>query len=375
MARHTNTTPLLSPVQRMVMAAVFIVVASACNHSYDAESHNQVSHSLVDFAIPEDIEDEVIVMCTATEEWCHAATDAFSADTGVKAEYIRLSTGEGLARLKAEGIDPTFDVWYGGPSLGPAAAAVGGFIDPYYSPMADSIPDDLKSGDGLWTGIYVGILGFCSNVEYLADLGVEAPMSYEDLLRPEFDDTIAMADQRTSGTAATAGANLVALLGGPDGALDYLARLDRNIFQYTRSGSAPGRMTAQGETAVSVLFAHDCISLEIETGVDLIVTFPEEGTAYEIGQVSVIANAAHPISARTFVDWALTPRAQEVGSLVHVYSVPTHPEANIPELSIGIDDVVIASDFTPELAETLRTSNFAERFADEVRGGQRTPNS
>lgn len=322
---------------------------------------------------PAELDDELVILCTPQEEWCEAASQAFSDSTGVSAQWVRLSTGEAIARLEAEGDDPSFDVWFGGPSIGPATAALSGFIEPYVSPNAAVIPDDLKAADGTWTGIYVGALGFCSNQEFLDELGVPAPQSYDDLLRPELDDNIAMADQRTSGTAATAAANLVALLGSEDAALDYLQQLDANIFQYTRSGSAPGRMAAQGEVATAVVFSHDCVAFELETGVDLAVTFPAEGTGFEVGQVSVIANAKHPNAARAFVDWALTPEAQEVAASVGSFQIPTHPDAEVPEQSVRLDEIVLAPGFSPQLAEDLRAGDFPERFANEVRGGAAEP--
>ncbi len=182
-----------------------------------------------------------------------------------------------------------------------------------------------------------------------------------------------MADQRTSGTAATAAANLVASLGSEDAAVEYLKELDSNIFQYTRSGSAPGRMAAQGEVASAVVFSHDCVAFELETGVDLAISFPAEGTGFEVGQVSIIANADHPGAGRAFVDWALTPAAQEVAATVNAFQIPSHPDAAVPEQAISLDDVVLAEGYSPQLAEDLRGSDFPERFANEVRGGAEAP--
>ncbi len=352
--------------------------SSADDASGDSESDADSSSEsegdeTVDAEDAVELEDSIVILCTVAEEWCEAQTAAFAETTGIDAQYQRLSTGEAIARLEAEGDDPSFDVWFGGPSLGPATASAGGYIDPYVSPNAAEIPDDLQSGDGTWTGIYVGALGFCSNAEFLEELGVEPPTSYEDLLDPGLVDNIAMADQRTSGTAATAAANLVALLGSEDAALEYLGQLDENIFQYTRSGSAPGRMAAQGEVAAAIIFSHDCVAFEEETGVDLHVTFPAEGTGFEVGQVSIIANAANPNAARAFVDWALTAEAQEVGATVRAFQIPSNPAAAVPEQAVSLDDVVLAPGYSPQLAEDLRGGDFPERFANEVRGGAEAP--
>ncbi len=318
-----------------------------------------------------DLEEELVVMCTVQEEWCEAAVAAFADQTGVRTEFIGLSTGEGVARLELEEDDPSVDVWFGGPSVGPATAAGNGSIEQYVSPNADVIEE--KAEDGTWTGIYIGALGFCSNTEALADAGVDAPASYDDLLDPAFKDEIAMADQRTSGTASTAAANLVALRGSEDAAIDYLKELHENIFQYTASGSAPGRMAAQGEVLTSIIFAHDCLSFELETGVDLTPSFPEEGTGFEIGQVSLIANAKNPNAAKAFIDWALTAEAQELAATVNQFQIPTHPDASVPEQAISLDDLTLAEGYSADLAEDLRGGDFPDRFGDQVRDGEAEP--
>jgi iron(III) transport system substrate-binding protein len=320
-----------------------------------------------------DLEDEVVILCSTEEEWCEVAGAAFEEASGITTEYVRLSAGEAIARLEAEGDAPSFDVWFGGPSVGPATAAQAGRIDPYLSPNAEAIPAELRAEDGTWTGIYLGALGFCSNVEILEELGVEAPRSYEALLDPAFEDNIAVADQRTSGTAATLGSNVVALRGSEDAAIEYFQELDDNILEYTRSGSAPGRMAATGEVAVAIIFSHDCMAFELETGVDLALSFPEEGTGYEVGQVSVIADAQHPNAARAFVDWALTPEAQELAVTANAFQIPTHPGAAVPEQAVDLDEITLAEGYTPQFAEELRAGDWPTRWADQVRAGAEEP--
>lgn len=321
---------------------------------------------------PPEVEDDLVMLCTPQEEWCEAARAAFEEATGIDTEYVRLSSGEAVARLEAEGGDPSFDVWFGGPSTGPVAADQNDLLERYVSPNAEAIGDEFKDPDGLWTGIYIGALGFCSNAGLLDELGIEAPTSFDDLLDPALENNIAVADQRTSGTAITLGAS-VAALRGEDEAMDYFRELDQNIFQYTRSGAAPGQMAAQGEVAVAIIFSHDCIATAETTGVDLVTTFPEEGTGYEVGQVSLIANAEHPNAARAFIDWALTPEAQEVAAEAHSYQIPTHPDAAVPEQAVSLEEITLAEDYSPAFAEELAAGGWADRWAEEVRDGADAP--
>lgn len=279
----------------------------------------------------------VHVVCGATEDWCAATTKAFSEATGVKADFVRLSSGEALARIKAGKGDAEFDVWYGGPADGYAAAGDEGLLEPYVSPNAGIIPDKYKDAKGTWTGVYVGALGFCSNTKVLAEKGVAVPDSWADLLDPKLSKDIGIAHPSTSGTAYTTLWTQVQLAGGDeDKALAYMRKLHPNVLQYTKSGSAPGQMTARGEVAVGVIFSHDCVAT-IEAGFpDLKVSFPAEGTGYETGGVALVKNAKNPISAKKFIDWALTSQAQEIGPSVKAYQFPTNPNAKVSDKVVAL---------------------------------------
>lgn len=331
-------------------------------------------------------EDTLTVLCTPQEDWCVAMTQAFEAETGIRTNYVRLSSGESLARLRASQNDPEFSVWWGGPADAFIAAAEEELLDQYESPNAEDIPDVYKDADSYWTGVYVGALGFCSNLDVLEELGVEPPTSWDDLLAPELDDFIAMAHPATSGTAFTAFWTIVELEalaleeeeegtgydedGFPteeavEAAFEYFEAFNANVLQYTRSGSAPGTLAGQGEVAVSIIFSHDCVKLQ-EEGFDgiLVTTFPEEGTGYEIGGMAIIANGPEPEAARLWYDWALTAEAQEIGPSVNSLQLPTNPDAAISELAVNLTEInVIDYNF---VAAGLSRVEITERFDAEI---------
>ena len=68
-------------------------------------------------------EETLTVLCTPQEDWCQAITQAFEAETGIATSYVRLSSGEALARIRASAEDPEFSVWWGGPADAYIAAA------------------------------------------------------------------------------------------------------------------------------------------------------------------------------------------------------------------------------------------------------------
>jgi iron(III) transport system substrate-binding protein len=304
------------------------------------------------------------VLCTPQEDWCQVMVQKFQEQTGIPTAYVRMSSGESLARIRASADDPEFDVWWGGPADGQIAAGIEGLVEPYISPNAADIAPAQKAADGTWTGVYVGALGFCSNQKILDELGVPVPQSWEDLLNPALKGNVAMAHPASSGTAYTTLYTQVTRLGSEDAALDYMGQLHQNILQYTKSGSAPGEMAGRGEIAVGIIFSHDCIK-NIEAGFDdLVVSFPSEGTGYEIGAEALIANAKNPDNAKAWLDWALLPETQEIGATVGSFQLPTNPNAAVSEFSVDLSQVNLV-DYDFEAAGAARTE-LTQRFEDEV---------
>lgn len=331
-------------------------------------------------------QETLTVLCTPQEDWCVAMTQKFQEETGIATSYVRLSSGESLARIRAAADNPEFSVWWGGPADAFIAANEEGLLEDYESPNAAAIPEDYQDPEANWVGVYVGALGFCSNVDVLEELGVEAPTSWEDLLAPELKGFVAMAHPATSGTAFTAFWTIVTLSademeaaeegtgydeeGAPteaaiDAAFEYFAALHQNILQYTRSGSAPGTLAGQGEIAVAIIFSHDCVKLQQEgfEGI-LVTTFPEEGTGYEIGGMAILANAPELEAAKVWFDWALTADAQELGPTVNSLQLPTNPDAAVSELAVKLEEILVV-DYNFSAAGANRTA-MTERFDAEI---------
>ena len=90
---------------------------------------------------------KLTIACGAQEDWCQAMTAAFQAKTGVQTSYVRLSSGEAVARLEASKGQPEFDVWHGGPADGYGQAKNEDLLQEYVSPNAKGIVDQYKDKD------------------------------------------------------------------------------------------------------------------------------------------------------------------------------------------------------------------------------------
>jgi iron(III) transport system substrate-binding protein len=314
---------------------------------------------------PADADKKITVLCGATQEWCIAHTRAFTQDTGIEADFVRLSSGEAVARLEADRTRPEFDVWHGGPADGYVAAGNKNLLEPYVSPRAQSIRPEWKSPDGSWTGVYIGILGFCSNQKVLHDHGQQPPTSWADLLDPRYRENISVAHPSTSGTGYTALWTQVMLASGDQNkAFAYLRSLRPNILQFTKLGVGPLQEVGRGDIGTAIVFSHDCITSREEGFTDLVVSFPQEGPGYEVGGVAVIRGAQHLRAAKAYIDWTLTTKAQEIGPTVKSYQLPTNPAAKTSAHSVRLDQLkLVPYDFA---AAGQAKPTLVTRFNDEI---------
>lgn len=307
---------------------------------------------------------ELNVLCTPQEQWCQGMKQEFEAKYGITVNYVRMSSGEALARIQAEKDNPTFDIWWGGPIDSFVAAKGEGLLEQYDSPNYANLIDTAKykDADNYWVGIYVGTLGFATNTDWLAaHPGVEAPKSWDDLLKPEFTGQVMVAHPSSSGTSYTAMATVLQIRGEEAG-WEYLKQYAGQISQYTKSGAAPAKFVGQGEAAVGIVFSHDIVN-EIENNkMPLLLTFPEEGTGYEIGGMGILKGAKHMQAAKLWFDWALTAEAQALGPTFAAYQAPTVKgvELSHPEL---LQVKLIDYDF--QWAGSNKKA-FVEKFTNEI---------
>ena len=147
-------------------------------------------------------EGELVVYGSCEEDYLAAACNNFEKMYGIKTSYQRLSTGEVPAKIEEENGKPSADVWFGGTNNPYDTAAAKGLLDNSYVPVnASHLTKDIyKDPNGYWYGIYTGLLGFMVNSDELTRLGLEAPKTWDDLLKPEYQGLIWLSNYNTAGT-------------------------------------------------------------------------------------------------------------------------------------------------------------------------------
>jgi iron(III) transport system substrate-binding protein len=274
---------------------------------------------------------QVNVICSVQAEWCNMISTVYARTTGTRVNISMKGSGEALAQLIAEKDNPKTDVWFGGTGDPHLQAAEQGLTLEYRSPVLPQLHDwaqqQAKQSGYRTVGIYSGPLGFGYNPELLAKKKLPVPRTWADLAKPEYKGEVQVANPASSGTAYTMIATLVQLM-GEEKAFEYLKGLHRNVGAYPRSGTAPIKAVARGETAVSISFVHDGPGEKMQ-GFPLETITPADGTGAEIGSMSIIKGARNLEAAKKFYDWALTPAAQEMAAAAKSFQLPSNKSAKV----------------------------------------------
>jgi len=309
-------------------------------------------------SLPAHASGELVVYCNVQEEWCRPMVNAFEKATGVKVLMTRKSSGETYAQIKAEAANPRGDIWWGGTGDPHLQAAEEGLTEVYRSPkLAELQPWAVGMAENSkyrTVGIYSGALGYSYNTADLAKRKLPEPKCWSDLAKPEFKGEVQVANPNSSGTSYTMLATLVQIM-GEDKAFDYMKAMHRNVNQYTKSGAAPARAVATGESLIGITFQHDAVT-QVVGGAPVKVVSPCEGTGYEIGGMSIIKGAKNMENAKKWYDWALTPEAQGLAVAAKAYQVPSNKNAPTPAQAPKLGDIkLINYDFAKYGSSAERT--------------------
>ena len=325
--------------------------------------------ALLASAVPAAAQGELVLYCTVQEEWCRPMVAAFEKATGIKVLMTRKSSGEFYAQLKAEAANPKGDIWWGGTGDPHLQAAEEGLTDSYVSPRLAELQDwavrQAKASKFRTVGIYAGALGYSYNTKELAKRKLPEPKCWADLAKPVYKDDVQVANPNSSGTSYTMLATLVQLM-GEDKAFTFLKAMHKNVNQYTKSGAAPARAAATGESLIGITFQHDAVTQAVG-GAPVKIVSPCEGTGYEIGSMSIIKGAKNLDNARKWYDWALTVEGQAVGSAAKVsYQVPSNKKAPVPAAAPKLGDIkLIDYDFV-KYGSSAERKRLLTKWDDEV---------
>ena len=329
-------------MKKLLAFLLVAVMAMGLCSVASAEGYDQ---ALIDAA---KAEGELTVYGSCEEAYLNAACDKFQELFGITVNRQRLSTGEVAAKIEEENGNPSADVWFGGTTDPYNESVAKGLLEPYEAKNASHLLGDMyRDKDGCWYGIYKGILGFMCNTEELERLGLEEPKDWDDLLKPEYKGLIWMSNPNTAGTAKLV-INTMVQMKGHDEAMKYFVELDKNIAQYTKSGSGPSKKVGIGECVIGIGFLHDGITQILDGYDNISLVIPASGTSFEIGATAIFKGAKHPNAAKLWIEFALSPDCVNIAKENESFQFLVIDNAEQPEeaTAFGLDpENVIDYDF------------------------------
>ena len=205
------------------------------------------------------------------------------------------------------------DVLDVGLSFGPAAQAEG-LVQPYKVATWDEIPDDAKDADGHWYGDYYGVLSF----EINKDIVETAPADWEDLLKPEYANSVALAGDPRASAQAIQAVYAAGLSRKPDGSPTEIAEAGLQFFKELNAAGnfvpvigKPASL-AQGTTPIMIRWDYNALSGRdtLAGNPEVEVVVPKTGVLAGVYVQAISAYAPHPNAAKLWMEYLYSDEGQ-----------------------------------------------------------------
>ena len=152
-----------------------------------------------------------------------------------------------------------------------------------------------------WSKYSVGLI---IDNKYFKEHKLSIPKTYEDLLKSEYKNLIAMPDPTSSGTGYAFYLNVVNIK-GQDGAIEYFKKLKNNMREFTSSGSGPTNLLKQGEIAIAMgMYSQG--AKDITDGYDYSIVELETGSPYNTTSAAIIDGKETNEDVKEVFQWLIT---------------------------------------------------------------------
>jgi putative spermidine/putrescine transport system substrate-binding protein len=252
-------------------------------------------------------------------DWCGYGEliSSFKQKYGLKVNELNPDAGSGdeieaIKANKGSKGSQAPDVIDVGLSFGPSAKK-DGLLMPHKVATWATIPNDQKDAEGYWYGDYYGVLAF----EINADIVKKVPRDWDELLKPEYKKSVALAgDPRTSNRAiqGVLAAGLAMTKGKMDGAaeagLKFFADLNKAGNFVPVIGKAAS--LAQGTTPIIIRWDYNALfdrdTLKENPRVEVVV--PKSGVVAGVYVQAISAFAPHPNAAKLWMEHLYSDEGQ-----------------------------------------------------------------
>ncbi|MEG0779873.1 MAG: ABC transporter substrate-binding protein [Oscillospiraceae bacterium] len=227
--------------------------------------------------------------------------EKFTKDTGIQVEFLSLSSGEVLSKVKAEGGAPMADLWFGGGIDAFMQAKADGLLEPVTFDASASLADTFKDADGYWFSKGITVVGFLVNNDILKEQSLPMPATWDDLTNPVYQSEILMSNPAISGTNYAV-VNALLQTKGEEAGWKYFEDLNKNIDYYAKRGKDPNVKCVAGEVAIGITYIDPSIT-KLEAEQNVTVVYPTDGLPYVPEGVAAFHGSPNTAAAKQFIEW------------------------------------------------------------------------
>ncbi|HIW21320.1 MAG TPA: ABC transporter substrate-binding protein [Candidatus Dorea intestinavium] len=246
---------------------------------------------------------------TTSEEY-QPLFDKYTEEVGPKVEFISMSSGEVLSKLKAEGGTPAADLWFGGGIDAFMDAKANDLLEQVDFAASKDLAPEYKDSDNYYFSKGLTVVGFIVNEDILKEKGLEEPKSWDDLTDPQYKGEILMSNPAISGTNYAV-VNALLQEKGEEAGWKYFEDLNENVAYYSKRGSDPSTKVAAGEVAIGITYLDGTLD-ELEESANVKVIYPSDGMPYVPEGVAAFANADNTKAAKAFIEWFFSDDENQV---------------------------------------------------------------
>lgn len=138
---------------------------------------------------------------------------------------------------------------------------------------------------------------------YFDKHNLSVPKTYDDLLKSEYKNLIAIPDPKTSGTGYAFYLNVVNIM-GEDKAIEYFKKLKNNLREITTSGSGPTNLLKQGEIAIAMGMTSQGVEA-INEGYNFKIVSLKTGAPYNTTSFGIIKGRENKENVREVFEWLM----------------------------------------------------------------------
>jgi len=226
----------------------------------------------------------------------------FEAETGLKAEVVKLGSSDVFKRARAEAGAPAADVIWS--VTGSQLTENKDLLEAYQPADFDKV-DTQFVGDPSWTPYTAVVYVLAVNTDALPlD---QAPKTWAELADPKWKGQIASARADGSGSAMQQLQTVLTVFG--DQGWDKYKEIASNFVFADSSGAVP-RYVADGEASMGLTLEDNALEY-VKGGAPMAIVHLTDGTAATPDGVALVKGGPNPEGGKKFIDWAMSKATQD----------------------------------------------------------------